>query len=85
VTIPPQQLDIQLLEWLRDRDRNFLVIATKADRISGNQLRTSIHKLCDQLQIPVERIIPFSSKARLGHEELWRAIRHAAKLEEPAA
>ncbi len=85
ITIPPQQLDVQLLEWLRDRDRNFTVIATKADRISGNQLRTSMHKLCDELHVPAERIIPFSSKARMGHEELWRAIRQAGKLEEPAA
>jgi GTP-binding protein len=85
VTIPPQPLDMQLLEWLRNRDRNFVVVATKADRISSNQLRNSIHKLCAQLEVPAERIIPFSAKARLGHEELWRAIRQAAQLEEPAA
>ena len=85
VTIPPQQLDLQLLEWLRDRERNFIVVATKADRISNNQLRTSIQKLCAQLEIPEDRIIPFSSKARLGHEELWSAIRQAAHVEAPAA
>ena len=39
VTIPPQQLDLQLLDWLRHADRNFLVVATKADRVSKNQLR----------------------------------------------
>ncbi len=85
VTIPPQPLDLQLLEWLRDRDRNFVVVATKADRISNNQLRSSIQKLCDQLSVPDDRIIPFSAKARLGHDELWRAIRQAAQVEEPAA
>jgi GTP-binding protein len=85
VTIPPQRLDMQLLEWLRDRGRNFVVVATKADRIGGNQLRNSLQKLRDQLELPLERIIPFSSKARLGHEELWRAIRMAARVEEPAA
>ncbi len=51
VTIPPQQLDIQLLEWLRHADRRFLIVATKADRISNNQLRTSLNKLCEQLQV----------------------------------
>ena len=41
VTIRPQELDLQLLDWLRHRGRNFLVVATKADRISSNQLRAS--------------------------------------------
>ena len=66
VTIPPQELDLQLLEWLRHVDRNFMVVATKADRISGNQLRTSLQKLSEQLQVLTEQIIPFSAKARVG-------------------
>jgi GTP-binding protein len=82
VTIPPQQLDMQLLEWLRHAERQFLIVATKADRISKNQLRTSIKKLADELQVPLEHILPFSAKARMGQDELWRAIRNAARLEE---
>ena len=78
VTIPPQELDLQLLEWLRHVDRNFLLIATKADRISGNQLRTSLQKLSEQLGVGYEQIIPFSAKARIGNDELWRAIKTAA-------
>jgi GTP-binding protein len=85
VTVPPQQLDVQLLDWLRHSDRNFVVVATKADRISGNQLRTSLQKLGDQLQVSLEQIIPFSAKARLGYDELWRAIRRAAGVEDPEA
>jgi len=85
VTIPPQQLDLQLLEWLRHVHRPFLVVATKADRISNNQLRNSLHKICEQLQINLEQIIPFSAKARIGQDELWRAIREAARMEEGGA
>jgi len=84
VTIPPQELDLQLLEWLRHVDRNFLLIATKADRISGNQLRTSLQKLSEQLGVPSEQIIPFSAKARVGYDELWRAIKIAAGVEDPS-
>src|SRR6516164_11462985 len=61
VTIPPQQLDIQLLEWLRHANRRFLIVATKADRISGNQLRNSLHKLGQELQVEAGEILPFSS------------------------
>jgi len=85
VTIPPQQLDIQLLEWLRQADRRFLIVATKADRISNNQLRSSLHKLCEQLQVSLDQIVPFSAKARIGQEELWRAIRAAVRLDDHGA
>ncbi len=85
VTIPPQQLDIQLLEWLRHADRPFLIVATKADRISGNQLRASLHKLCEQLHVDLDQVVPFSAKARIGQEELWRAIRAAVRLEDRGA
>jgi GTP-binding protein len=82
VTIPPQQIDLQLLEWLRNVDRKFIIVATKADRISANVLRSSLAKLSEQLQVSVEQIIPFSSKSRAGYEELWAAIRRAARVEE---
>lgn len=85
VTIPPQQIDVQLLDWLRHADRRFLIVATKADRISNNQLRNSLNKLCEQLQVGLDQIVPFSAKARMGQDELWRAIRSAVRLEDPGA
>lgn len=85
VTIPPQQLDLALLGWLRHAKRDFVVVATKADRISKNQQRSSLQKLAAQLQVSVEQIIPFSAKAQLGHGELWRAIRTAAGIDDPGS
>jgi len=82
VTIPPQQLDLQLLDWLRNAGRNFVVVATKSDRISNNQLRNSLQRLGEQLQVSLEQVIAFSAKARVGCDELWRAIRRAAGVEE---
>ncbi len=85
VNIPPQELDVQLLEWLRHRNRNFLLVATKSDRVSGNRLRASVQKLSESLEVPVNQIIPFSAKARIGHEDLWRAIKEAAGVQGPGA
>jgi GTP-binding protein len=85
VTIPPQQVDLQLLDWLRHAKRDFVVVATKSDRISRNQLRGSLQKLGDQLQVSPEQIIAFSAKARVGFDELWRAIRRAAGVDEPGS
>ena len=35
--VPPQASDRQLLEWLRSAGRAFVVVATKVDRLSGNE------------------------------------------------
>ena len=83
VNIPPQELDVQLVEWLRHFDRNFVLAATKADRVSGNQLRASLHRLSEQLNVDRGQIIPFSARARMGQDELWRAIKKAAGVEDP--
>ncbi|MGB7556660.1 MAG: ribosome biogenesis GTP-binding protein YihA/YsxC [Candidatus Korobacteraceae bacterium] len=82
VTIPPQEIDLQLMDWMRHMDREFIVVATKADRISNNQLRASLPKLCERLQILPSQIIPFSAKSRVGYEELWAAIKAAARVED---
>jgi len=83
VSIPPQQLDAQLLDWLRHHQRPFLVVATKADRVAGNQLRKSLASLTDALGVEASDIIPFSSKSRTGHAALWRAIQSAAAIAQP--
>src|SRR4051794_33026799 len=43
--IPPQKSDAQLIEWLAEHDKPFQLVATKADRISGNDLTKSLRAL----------------------------------------
>jgi GTP-binding protein len=83
VNIPPQELDLQLVEWLRHHHRSFVLAATKADRVSKNQLHSSLERLSDTLEVAARQIIPFSAKARIGQDELWRAIKRAAGVEDP--
>lgn len=85
VNIPPQELDLQLIDWLRHMGRNFLLVATKADRVSGNQLRSSIQKLSEQLGVSPDQIVPFSAKTQIGHQDLWRCIKSAAGVEDPVS
>jgi GTP-binding protein len=80
ISIPPQQSDLQLHEWLRHHDRPYLVVATKADRISNNQLRKAVASLSEALGVDSDVIIPFSSKSTTGHTALWRAIQSAAQV-----
>ncbi len=81
ISIPPQQSDIQLHEWLRHHDRPYLVVATKADRISINVLRKSVATLSEALGVSADAIIPFSVKGKTGHVQLWRAIQVAAGMQ----
>jgi GTP-binding protein len=74
--VPPQERDRRLLDFLKFERRNFLVVATKADKLSHNELRTALDKLGQELQ--TGHLLPFSAKDGFGREELWKAIREAA-------
>ena len=75
--IPAQESDKQLLDWLRTEGRNFVVVATKADRLSGNELPVAVRRL--QSELALDRLIPYSSKTGLGKDDLWNAIRQACE------
>jgi len=70
--IPPQPSDTQLLEALRQMQRPHLVVATKADRLGGNQLTKSLAAL--RRAHGEERILPVSSKSENGVKPLWTEI-----------
>jgi GTP-binding protein len=77
VNVPPQESDKVLLDFLASSGRPFLIVGTKSDRLSGNQLRNSLQILARDF--PQTRILPFSAKSSAGHEELWKEIRVAVE------
>ena len=76
VNVPPQDSDRQLLDFLNASGRDFLLIATKSDRLSNNQLGNALKKLA--AAYPTAPVIPFSAKTRVGRDEVWNKIRHSA-------
>src|SRR4051794_5720112 len=70
--IPPQDKDKQLVEWLKFNNRPFVVVGTKADRISNNVLGNSMRAL--KTAFGIENILPYSTKTGAGRNELWREI-----------
>ena len=70
--VPPQKSDAQLIHFLREANRPFLVVATKADR-AGSRLHAAVAKLRQELGI--EAILPFSTKTGMGKDELWKIMR----------
>jgi GTP-binding protein len=75
--IPPQENDRRLLEFLTAAGRRFLIVATKTDRLSGNQLRNSLQRLGEGFQ--QAQVLAYSAKSGAGRDELWRQIRSAAE------
>jgi GTP-binding protein len=73
--VPPQESDSQLLDFLSATGRNHIIVATKCDRLSGNQLRQSLEDLHRRYgEVP---IFPFSAKTGAGRDEIWSQIRLA--------
>jgi GTP-binding protein len=74
--VPARPNDRQLFDWLRAAGREFLVVATKVDRLSGNERTRNLAALKQGLD--VEKILPVSAKTGLGIAELWGKIAEAA-------
>jgi GTP-binding protein len=74
--VPAQKSDRQLINWLQHHNRELLVVGTKSDRLSSNQLNKSLAQLRREHQ--VENILAVSAKTRAGLVELWRKMREAA-------
>jgi GTP-binding protein len=77
VNVPPQQSDRQLLDFLQASDREFLLVATKSDRLSNNQLNTALRTLTQEY--PAARLLPYSAKTGAGRDELWAQIRQVVE------
>jgi GTP-binding protein len=71
--VPAQAPDRHLIDFLRSAGRDFLVVATKADRLSGNKLRNTLTALARDHGVDI--LLPFSARTGNGRAELWREIR----------
>ena len=76
VNVPPQASDRQLLDFLNSSGRDFLLIATKSDRLSNNQLCNALKGLAEAY--PTATVIAFSAKTGAGRDEVWKKIRQSA-------
>jgi GTP-binding protein len=76
VNVPPQDSDRHLLDFLNASGREFLLVATKSDRLSNNQLRNALKGLTEAY--PTATVVPFSAKTRAGRDEVWNKIRKCA-------
>jgi GTP-binding protein len=70
--VPAQESDRQLIDWLRSAGREFAVVATKIDRLSGNARTRNLLALKNGLEL--DELLPVSAKTGYGVKELWSRI-----------
>jgi GTP-binding protein len=72
----PTKLDLQLHEWLVFNQKEHVIVATKSDKLSANELRKQISLI--EADMAGSRVIPYSSQTGKGREivlsEIARSI-----------
>ena len=71
----PTKLDLQLHEWLEHSIKPRLIVATKSDKLSNNELKESLGRA--KRVFSEDRVVAYSAKNGKGRDEVWRAIESA--------
>ncbi|CDF59442.1 ribosome biogenesis GTP-binding protein YihA/YsxC [Thermobrachium celere] len=79
----PTQDDKLMLEWMRQTGKKVVVVATKSDKLSNNQIAKQVPVIKKALKLTQdETFILFSSETRRGKEELWEVIKSTCGIVE---
>lgn len=76
-----QETDGQLVYALVESRIPFVVVATKADKLSKQQLRKRLGALRSELRLPEGQPIAFSAETGQGRDAVWDAIEAACGAE----
>lgn len=77
----PSVEDRTMLDWIRAENRPFLVIASKSDKVSRNQLPGRLKEIRSVLELGNgEDLIPYSAETGQGVPEIWTLIRENTAL-----
>lgn len=71
----PTEDDVLMINWLIEQDVDFVIVLTKADKLSKAQLASTLDELNNGIFRGTDiKMIPFSSVTREGREDVWSAI-----------
>lgn len=76
----PSANDKQMYSWILANGFHPIIIATKADKISRNQLQKHIKMVKEGLKVEKETVvIPFSAQTKQGRDEIYELIESIMK------
>ena len=67
----PTELDLQMIEWLQEVQKPFLLVFTKADKLSRNKLKTQFDRLDSQKSLAGISFVSFSAVDGRGKDDIW--------------
>jgi GTP-binding protein len=73
----PSKQDLQLHEWLVHHQKPHLIVATKSDKLSKNELIKNVNRAAQKFAGTA--LITYSATKRQGREQLWSAIEKSLK------
>ncbi len=73
----PKPPDLMLHEWLEHHQKEYVVVATKTDKLSRKELSLNLKSI--RAAMPNAEVIPYSSVKGQGRDELWSKIGSALK------
>ena len=68
----PTELDVQLNDWLVHHNKTHIVVATKVDKLSRNELRKAMNEA--EKALPDVKILQYSARTGSGRDALWDHI-----------
>lgn len=72
--VGPQADDFTMLDYLSEKARRILVVATKIDRLPKAKRKPRMFQLASQLELPLEAVLPFSAVEQEWVEEVWETL-----------
>ncbi|WP_350342591.1 ribosome biogenesis GTP-binding protein YihA/YsxC [Proteinivorax tanatarense] len=70
----PTEEDQGMFSWLLENNFPVLLVATKSDKLSKNQIHKNLKIVCDVLSVPKDYPIVFSANTKTGKEEVWESL-----------
>jgi GTP-binding protein len=73
----PTELDLQMIEWLQEAQKPFLLVFTKADKLSRNKLKQQFDRLESQRSLAGISFVSFSAVDGRGKDDILGWIEEA--------
>ena len=78
--IGPTKDDKMMLDFLRESQIPFVIVATKTDKLNATERKKNLEAIAKHPLAEGVKIIPFSALKGEGKEELWKTVFHYTGL-----
>ncbi|MFA6075175.1 MAG: ribosome biogenesis GTP-binding protein YihA/YsxC [Negativicutes bacterium] len=70
----PQKLDLEACGWLKSVDREVVLVLTKTDKLTKNQLATNVRAIINGFAVDNDHIVKYSTVTKIGRAELIKMV-----------